>query len=111
MSTDEQSLDVVFGALANSTRRDILRRLCRQHLTVGELAATYDVTGPAITQHLNVLERAGLIRREGRRQWRDCVVTPQGLDVASDWIAAQRNEWKERFDRLDTHLQRKRTRR
>lgn len=110
MSTDAPALDAVFGALANSTRRDILSRLCRQRLTVGELAATYEVTGPAITQHLNVLERAGLIRREGRRQWRDCVVTPHGLDVAGDWITTQRDQWNERFDRLDEHLRRKRTR-
>ena len=111
MQADADVLDAVFGALANPTRRDILSRLCRQRLTVGELAATYDITGPAITQHLNVLERAGLIRREGRRQWRDCVVTPNGLDVASDWIATQRDEWNERFDQLAAHLERKREQR
>ena len=105
MTVATTDLDVVFSALANSTRRDMLARLCRQRLTVGELADVYDVSGPAITQHLNVLERAGLLRRESRKQWRDCVVTPDGLDVAADWIKTQRDEWNERFDRLSERLE------
>jgi DNA-binding transcriptional ArsR family regulator len=101
-------LDSVFAALANPTRRDMLARLSRERLSVGELAAAYSMSGPAVTQHLNVLERAGLIRRETRRQWRDCVVTPEGLEAAAEWIDAQRAEWNERFDLLAERLSNKR---
>lgn len=101
-------LDDVFAALANPTRRDMLTRLGRKRLSVGELAAAYSISGPAVTQHLNVLERAGLIRRETRRQWRDCVVTPEGLEAAAEWIDAQRAEWNERFDLLAERLKDKR---
>ncbi len=97
-------LDGVFSALANPTRRDMLARLGRERLSVGELAAAYAMSGPAVTQHLNVLERAGLIRREIRQQWRDCVVTTDGLDAAAGWIESQRAEWNERFDQLAERL-------
>jgi DNA-binding transcriptional ArsR family regulator len=98
----------VFAALAHPTRRDMLTRLSRHRLSVGELASAYSISGPAVTQHLNVLEDAGLIRREARRPQRDCVVTPDGLVAAADWIDRHRAEWNERFDLLADRLADKR---
>lgn len=102
--SSESDLDAVFAALANPVRRDMVRRLGRERLSVGELAAGYAMSGPAVTQHLNVLERAGLIRREARGQRRHCLITSEGLDAATDWIEAQRAEWNERFDLLTERL-------
>lgn len=107
--TPGSDLDAVFGALANAVRRDMVRRLARGRLSVGELAAGYEMSGPAVTQHLNVLERAGLIRREARGQRRDCLITSDGLDAAADWIEAQRADWDERFDLLAERLSTKQT--
>jgi DNA-binding transcriptional ArsR family regulator len=104
MQAGQLDVDAMFAALANPTRRDILAKLSRQRLSVGELAAAYEMTGPAVTQHLNVLERAGLIRREARAQWRDCVAVPGALSPVSAWIEGLRGEWSERFDRLEQRL-------
>ncbi len=90
MARDE--LSVVFAALADPTRRDILHRLRARSLTVGELAASYAVSQSAISQHLRVLEKAGLIDRTARAQWRQCSIRDQGLDAASEWIARHRAE-------------------
>lgn len=105
-ATDQ--LSIVFGALADPTRRDILTRLSGSSVTVGDLAANYDMSRPAISQHLAVLERAGLIERTVRAQWRECRVRQTGLDEASEWIAKHKQEWSERFDFLEEHIRRRR---
>lgn len=105
-ATDQ--LSVVFGALADPTRRDILSRLSGSSVTVGDLAANYDMSRPAISQHLAVLEKAGLIERTVRAQWRECRVSANGLDGASEWIAKHKAEWSERFDLLEEHIRRRR---
>ena len=106
MATDELSL--VFGALADPTRRDILSRLHTGPVTVGELAAPYAMSRPAISQHLRVLEDAGLIARTVTAQWRECSIRETGLDEATDWIAQHRADWTERFDLLEKQLREKR---
>jgi DNA-binding transcriptional ArsR family regulator len=105
-ATDELSL--VFGALADPTRRDILSRLGTGPVTVGELAANYAMSRPAISQHLGVLEHAGLVARTVNAQWREVSVREKGLDDASDWIAKHRADWSERFDFLEERIRAKR---
>lgn len=105
-STDQLSL--VFGALADPTRRDLLTRLSGGSVTVGDLAANYEMSRPAISQHLAVLEKAGLIERTVRAQWRECRVREKGLDDASEWIAKHKADWSERFDLLEEHLRHRR---
>jgi DNA-binding transcriptional ArsR family regulator len=105
-ATDELSL--VFAALADPTRRDILSRLRTGPITVGELASNYSMSRPAISQHLGVLEGAGLIVRTVSAQWRECSIREKGLDEALDWVATHRADWAERLDFLDDHLKNKR---
>ncbi|WP_448006579.1 ArsR/SmtB family transcription factor [Agromyces bauzanensis] len=103
-ATDELSL--VFHALADPTRRAILSRLHSGPTTVGELAEPFAMSRPAISQHLRVLERAGLIERTTTAQWRTCTLRTAPLDEASEWVERHRGEWNERFDLLDEHLRR-----
>jgi DNA-binding transcriptional ArsR family regulator len=103
--TDE--LSRVFAALADPTRRDILSRLGNGPITVGALAANYAMSRPAISQHLGVLENAGLVARTVNAQWREVSVRDEGLNEASQWIAKHRAEWAERFGFLDQHLRAK----
>jgi|SRR5690606_26978938 len=98
------SLSLVFFALSDATRRSILSRLATATLSVTELAAPYDVSLPAITKHLKILERAGLISRSREAQWRPCRFEAKALEQADDWIAECRAHWEESFDRLDTYL-------
>ena len=102
MPTD--TLDATFTALADPTRRAILARLASGEATVTELARPFDVTLPAITKHLKMLERAGLISRGKEAQWRPCRLEPARLKEASDWIEEYRRFWEESFDRLDAYL-------
>lgn len=97
-------LSVVFSALADPTRRAILARLSAGDAPVKELAAPFDMSGPAITKHLAVLERAGLISRGREGQLRPCRIEPRGLAPAADWIGQFRAMWEERLDRLDAYL-------
>ncbi|MBV9062494.1 MAG: winged helix-turn-helix transcriptional regulator [Alphaproteobacteria bacterium] len=99
-----QQLDHTFAALADPTRRAILARLALGEATVGELAEPFDVSLPAISKHLKVLETADLIVREKRAQQRVCRLKPETLKTASDWIEQSRRLWEERFDRLDAYL-------
>lgn len=113
---DDARLDEAFAALANPVRRAILSRLADGEATVNELAEPFDVTLPAISRHLKVLERAGLITRGRRAQQRPCSLEPGALRAVSTWIDQYRPIWEQRFDRLDAHLedlrkQRKGTRR
>lgn len=105
-ATDQ--LSRVFGALADPTRRDILTRLSAGSVTVGDLAANYEMSRPAISQHLAVLEKAGLVERTARAQWKDCRIRERGLDDASEWIAKHRAEWSERFDLLEERIRQRR---
>jgi DNA-binding transcriptional ArsR family regulator len=102
MTTDHLSL--TFAALADPTRRSILARLSRGAATVGELAEPFAISQPAISKHLKVLERAGLIERGVRAQWRPCELSAQPLKEASEWIGGYRQFWEESFDRLDAYL-------
>ncbi len=97
-------LDAAFTALADPTRRAIVTRLARGDATVNELAAPFDMTLPAISKHLKVLERCGLISRTRRAQFRPCHLERQALDAAMSWIEENRRIWVQRFDKLDAHL-------
>ncbi|MCA9858682.1 MAG: winged helix-turn-helix transcriptional regulator [Thermomicrobiales bacterium] len=101
-------LSQTFAALADPTRRDILMRLRDGSRTVSDLAEHYPMSRPAISQHLTVLENAGLIARDRRAQWTDCSLAAASLDEAAAWIAQQRAEWNERFDLLDDYLAKRR---
>jgi DNA-binding transcriptional ArsR family regulator len=102
--TTEQ-LDTTFAALADPTRRSILARLASGEATVGELAQPFRISGPAVSKHLKVLERAGLITRTRRAQWRLCQLDPEPLRQAVDWLDGYRRFWDGSFDRLAEHLE------
>jgi DNA-binding transcriptional ArsR family regulator len=97
-------LSMTFGALADPTRRAILTRLTKGEASVTELAKPFDMTLPAISKHLKVLERAGLIARSRDAQWRPCRLKAQRLEEAADWVGRYREFWEQSFDRLDEHL-------
>ena len=101
----EAQLSRVFSALADPTRRRILTQLSRGPASVGEVASQFDVSAPAISQHVKVLERAGLVSRTVQAQWRTLSLQPEPLDAASAWVEQQRREWNLRFDALDAHLE------
>ncbi len=94
-----------FAALSDPTRRAILARLALGETSVTELAAPFEMSMPAVSRHLKVLERAGLIARGREAQWRPCRLRPEPLHQASDWIEEYRRFWEESFDRLDAYLQ------
>jgi DNA-binding transcriptional ArsR family regulator len=98
------ALDAAFTALADPTRRAIVARLAQGDATVNELAEPFDMSLPAVSKHLKVLERSGLISRSRRAQYRPCRLEREALDVAADWIEENRRIWAERFDKLDRHL-------
>ena len=98
------SLTLTFSALSDPTRRAILARLARGEATVNELAAPFDVSLPAISKHLSVLERSGLIERRKASRFRPCRLKPAPLKEATDWIERYRRTWEESFDRLDAYL-------
>jgi len=98
------TLSAVFGALADPTRRAILSNLKDGPRTVGELSTPFQISKPAISQHLKVLEAAGLIERETRAQWRTCTLRTEPLDDVSVWIDRHRDTWNEHFDLLDERL-------
>jgi len=100
-------LDRTFAALADPIRRSMLARLAEGDATVGELAQPFDVSLPAISRHLKVLERAGLVERGRRAQWRPSRLAPEPLVEASGWLEARTATWERRMDRLDAHLRRK----
>ena len=102
--TPTDMLDRTFAALADPTRRSILAQLARGEATVGELAAPFDMTLPAVSKHLKVLERAGLITRTRQAQWRPCRLEPEPLHQAADWLEEYRRIWEERLGRLDDYL-------
>ncbi|MGW3661148.1 ArsR/SmtB family transcription factor [Streptomyces sp. NPDC005151] len=103
-AVDDERLDVTFAALADPTRRAIVARLARGDATVNELAAPFEMSLPAISKHLKVLERSGLISRTRHAQFRPCHLEREALDAALLWIEESRRTWMERFDKLDQHL-------
>jgi DNA-binding transcriptional ArsR family regulator len=101
-----QDLDLLFGALADATRRGIVERLAGGEATVTELAAPFSISLPAISRHLKVLERASLITRSKQGRWRSALLSPTSLASAATWLARSERKWLESFGRLDDHLAR-----
>ncbi|MGA9031499.1 MAG: metalloregulator ArsR/SmtB family transcription factor [Sulfuricaulis sp.] len=97
-------LSATFSALADPTRRAILARLASGESSVTELAEPFEMSLPAVTKHLNVLERAGLIRRGRDAQWRPCRLEARPLREVSDWVEHYRRFWEQSLDRLDDYL-------
>src|SRR5437764_14377471 len=97
-------LSTTFAALADPTRRAILARLALGETSVSELAKPFDISGPAISKHLKVLERAGLIARGRTAQWRPCRLEGAALKEVADWVEHYRRFWDESLDRLDQYL-------
>jgi len=102
MSSDR--LSTTFAALADPTRRAILARLASGEATVTELARPFEMSLPAVSKHLKVLERAGLIARGREAQWRPCLLEAEPLGAAADWLEDYRRFWEQSFDRLDDYL-------
>jgi DNA-binding transcriptional ArsR family regulator len=98
-------LSLTFAALADPTRRAILARLAEGERSVQELAEPFDMSLPAVSKHLKVLERAGLIARGREAQWRPARLEPMALKSVDDWLARYRRIWNARLDRLDDYLQ------
>jgi DNA-binding transcriptional ArsR family regulator len=104
MQTETDILSTTFAALADPTRRAILARLAQGQATVTELAAPFDLSLPAISKHLKVLQRARLIEQGRQAQWRPCRLSPAPLRDVADWIGQYRRHWEESFERLDAYL-------
>lgn len=105
LNTDAaDTLSLTFAALADPTRRAILARLSEGEATVGELAAPFAMSLPAVSRHLKVLAKAGLIRQGRDAQWRPCALEAAPLQQANDWIEHYRRFWEQSFDRLDDYL-------
>jgi DNA-binding transcriptional ArsR family regulator len=100
----QDRLTTTFSALADPTRRAILARLSLGEASVSELVQPFSISQPAISKHLKVLERAGLISRGREAQWRPCKLDAAALKSVADWLEPYRRLWEERFDRLDEHL-------
>lgn len=98
------TLSTTLSAIADPTRRAMLVRLSKGSATVGELAKPFKMSMPAISKHLKVLERAGLIERGKRAQWRPCTLRPEPLKEAAEWIDGYRDLWEGRFQQLDALL-------
>jgi DNA-binding transcriptional ArsR family regulator len=103
MSTD--CLSLTFAALADPTRRAILAKLISGECSVNDLARPFNISLPAISKHLKVLERCGMIRRGKEAQWRPCRLEAKPMKEAVDWLEDYRQFWEQSFDRLDVYLQ------
>ena len=101
---EDARLDETFAALANSTRRAILARLAEGEATVNDLAAPFELTLPAISKHIKVLEHAGLITRGRHAQFRPCAIDGAPLAEIAGWAEQYRHIWDDRFDRMDRHV-------
>jgi DNA-binding transcriptional ArsR family regulator len=100
----DDQLSITFAALADPTRRAILARLTKGEATVMELAEPFDISLPAISKHLRVLERAGLIEQGRKAQWRPCKLRASPLQEVAEYVDRYRQFWEESFDRLDDYL-------
>lgn len=101
-----EELDLLFGALADATRRAIVEQLAIGESTVTELAAPFSISLPAISRHLKVLERASIITRSKKGKWRSARLSPRSLRGGATWLSLNERLWAERLDRLDDHLAR-----
>jgi len=104
MTAQADQLSATFAALADPTRRAILARLAKGQASVNELAAPFDMTLPAVSKHLKVLERAGLVTRSREAQYRPCSFNGRPLKDADEWIERYRRFWEQSLDRLDAYL-------
>jgi DNA-binding transcriptional ArsR family regulator len=104
METEETKLDRTFAALANPTRRAILARLAGGEATVNELAAPFNMSLPAISKHIKVLEQAGLITQGQKAQYRPCVINVTPLKEVSTWTEQYRHIWETSFDRMENYI-------
>ena len=98
------TLSVTLSALADPTRRAILARLAQGEATVNEIAKPFDISLPAVSRHLKVLEGAGLISRGREAQWRPCRLEPRALKAVDNWLSRYRRFWTESFDKMDVYL-------
>jgi len=105
MTTHPDHLSATFAALADPTRRAILARLAAGEMAVTDLAKPFEMTLPAVSKHLKVLEQAGLISRSREAQWRPCRLEAGRLKEVSDWVESYRGFWEGSFDRLGDYLQ------
>ena len=105
MQQTSQKLDQVFFALSDGTRRGILARLAQGSTTIGELAAPFEMSKPAISKHMKILENAGLIERAITGRQHQCTLTTAGMKTAEDWLNFHRKFWESRFDALSDLLQ------
>ena len=106
MVEQENELDFVFGSLSDPTRRDILRKVSKKSLSVGEIAAHYKLTFAAVAKHLDVLHRAGLITKTRRGKEQIVSIAPRMLAAASSYLENYKQLWENRMDRLDSFLKR-----
>jgi DNA-binding transcriptional ArsR family regulator len=97
-------LSAALSALADPTRRAVLARLAQGEATVSEIAKPFEISLPAVSRHLKVLERAGLISRSREAQWRRCKLEAQGLRAVDDWLAVYRRFWDASFDRMAAYI-------
>lgn len=104
IAVDDPKLDATFAALSNSTRRAILARLAQSSATVNELAAPFEMTLPAISKHIKVLQRAGLVKRGHHAQFRPCAIEASQLKAVATWAEQYRAIWESRFDQMDAYL-------
>jgi DNA-binding transcriptional ArsR family regulator len=102
--SDDERLDQAFAALANSTRRQILARLAEGEATVNELAEPFNMSLPAISKHIKVLEHAGLITRGQKAQYRPCTIDTAPLQEISNWTEQYRHIWEARFDQMEEYI-------
>ncbi|MBI1282380.1 MAG: metalloregulator ArsR/SmtB family transcription factor [Anaerolineaceae bacterium] len=104
MRSDEDQLSLTFAALANATRRAILARLAQGEATVNELAEPFNMSLPAISKHIKVLERAGLIIQGQKAQYRPCTMDAAPLKEVANWTEQYRHIWDERFNQMDAYM-------
>ena len=104
MTSNDDRLSQIFAALANSTRRAMLERLAEGEATVNELAEPFDMSLPAISKHIKVLERAGLIKQGQKAQYRPCTIDVAPLQEVTRWTERYRHVWEARFDRMDDYV-------
>ena len=102
--TNSEQLDLVFSALSNSTRREMLHMLAQKPATVNELAVPFEMTLPAVSKHIRVLEAAGLIVRGKEAQFRPCSLNAEPLEAVASWAEQYRHVWEMRFNRMDDYL-------
>ena len=105
MANQSTQLDHVFGALSDATRRAIIMRLCEGEASVGELAKPFEMALPSLMKHIRILERSGLVASEKTGRVRTCSLQMEALEAIEVWLAAQREIWEQRLDRLELYVQ------